>query len=124
MVAGKALDCPNIITKECARPLRILHQLGGLDRGGIETWLMHVLRRTDRRQFQMDFFVRGDARGEYEDELEALGSKIGRTLHHRNPPRFAADVREFVRQNGPYDIFHSHVGGSPAGNTRPGFTQP
>ena len=109
MVAGKTLDCPNVITKEFARPLRILHQLGGLDRGGIETWLMHVLRRTDRRQFQMDFFVRGTARGDYEDEIEALGSKIGRTLHHRNPPRFAADVREFVHQNGPYDIFHSHL---------------
>jgi len=99
----------NIVKCEPARPLRILHQLGSLNRGGIETWLMHVLRRTDRSQFQMDFFVRGAERGEYEDEAVDLGSKIGRSFHHRNPVRFETELRTFIRQNGPYDILHSHL---------------
>jgi glycosyltransferase involved in cell wall biosynthesis len=91
------------------RRLRVLHLLGSLDRGGIETWLMHVLRRTDRKKFQMDFFVRGKHRGAYEDEIESLGGKIGRSFHHRNPFRFEAELEAFIKDNGPYDILHSHL---------------
>jgi glycosyltransferase involved in cell wall biosynthesis len=91
------------------RPLRILHLLGGLSRGGIETWLMHVLRRTDRRLFEMDFIVRGMHKGDYEDEVERLGSKIGRTLNHRHPLKYASELRRFVEEYGPYDIVHSHL---------------
>ena len=100
---------PSLITRKPATPLRILHLLGGLDRGGIETWLVHVLRQSDRSEFQMDFFVRGSERGEYEDEVEALGSKIGRTLRHRHPLQFEAELESFMRENGPYDIVHSHL---------------
>jgi len=109
MVTGNVSCCPNIITREYGKPLRILHQLGGLRRGGIETWLMHLLRGSDRRHFQMDFFVRGAEKGEYEDEAEALGSKIGRSFCHRHPLNFEAEVRAFVQKNGPYDILHSHL---------------
>ena len=37
--------------------IRVLHVLGGLDRGGVETWLLHVLRHMDRQAFHMDFLV-------------------------------------------------------------------
>ena len=37
--------------------VRILHVVGGMNRGGIETWLMHVLRHIDRDRFHMDFLV-------------------------------------------------------------------
>ena len=33
--------------------IRILHVVGGLNRGGVETWLMHVLRHIDRDRFQL-----------------------------------------------------------------------
>ncbi len=39
------------------KPVRILHVVGGMNRGGVETWLMHVLRNIDREQYQMDFLV-------------------------------------------------------------------
>ncbi len=29
-------------------PIRILHIVGTMDRGGAETWLMHILRNIDR----------------------------------------------------------------------------
>jgi glycosyltransferase involved in cell wall biosynthesis len=99
---------PKVLTHYQAKPLRVLNLLGGLTRGGIETWLMHVLRRTDRSRFQLDFFVRGAERGEYENEAEALGSKIGRSLHYLHPLKFEEDLRAFIRENGPYDIVHSH----------------
>ena len=37
--------------------LRILHVVGGMNRGGIETWLMHILEHIDRDLFVMDFLV-------------------------------------------------------------------
>ena len=43
------------------RPIRILHVLRAMNRGGIETWLMHTLRNIDRERFQMEFLV-GNAR--------------------------------------------------------------
>ena len=30
--------------KHSTRPIRVLQVIGGMNRGGIETWLMHVLR--------------------------------------------------------------------------------
>src|SRR5215218_2027129 len=35
------------------KPVRILHVLGVMNRGGIETWLMHVLRHINRERFHM-----------------------------------------------------------------------
>lgn len=36
---------------------RILQVVGGMDMGGVETWLMHVLRNIDRGRYQIDFLV-------------------------------------------------------------------
>src|SRR4051812_47049779 len=38
-------------------PLRVLQVVGGMTRGGVETWLLNVLRKIDRSQLQMDFLV-------------------------------------------------------------------
>ena len=108
MVTGNPIHCPNVIACAQVKPLRVLHLLSKFDRAGIETWLMHVLRQTDRSRFQLDFFVRGAERGEYDNEVEALGSKIGRSLRYRDPLRLEKDLRAFIRENGPYDILHSH----------------
>ncbi|MCU0514302.1 MAG: glycosyltransferase family 1 protein, partial [Anaerolineae bacterium] len=56
--------------------LKVLHILGSLDRGGAETWLMHVLRHLDRTQFQMDFVVHTTDHGAYEDEAKSLGAQV------------------------------------------------
>ncbi|NJR71587.1 MAG: glycosyltransferase family 1 protein, partial [Synechococcales cyanobacterium CRU_2_2] len=56
-------------------PLRVLQVVGNLDRGGIETWLMHLLRRWDRGQIAMDFLIHSPQPGHYAAEAEALGSQ-------------------------------------------------
>jgi hypothetical protein len=38
-------------------PRRILHVVPGLERGGIEMWLMNVLRSIDAVRYPMDFGV-------------------------------------------------------------------
>ena len=89
--------------------MRILHVLGKLDRGGVETWLVQVLRHIDRHKYQMDFLAHTTDPGAYDDEVRALGSKIIPCLNHRNPFQYAFNFRRVLRKHGPYDVIHSHV---------------
>ena len=40
--------------------VRVFHVLGGLNAGGIETFLMSVYRKIDRSKIQFDFVVTAD----------------------------------------------------------------
>ncbi|WP_193194512.1 glycosyltransferase family 1 protein [Nostoc sp. MG11] len=88
---------------------RILHVVGCMDRGGIETWLMHVLRNCDRQRFQMDFLVETTKQSAYDDEILAYGSKIIPCLHPSKPLHYAHNFKRLYREYGPYDIIHSHI---------------
>ena len=96
-----------ISTKQ--RPIRILHVVGGMNRGGVETWLMHVLRNIDRDRFQMDFLVHTEKPCPYDDEARALGSKIIPCLSPSKPWLYGRNFKRILREYGPYDIVHSHV---------------
>lgn len=91
------------------RSIRILHVVGGMDRGGTETWLMHVLRHIDRERFQMDFLVHTTHPCAYDDEIRARGSKIIPCLAPKQPWLYAHKLKQILREHGPYDIVHSHV---------------
>ncbi len=91
------------------RRLNILHVLGGMDRGGAETWLMHVLRAMDRSAFRMDFAVHTETARAYDDEIRSLGSRIIPCLNPHQPRSYARRLRTILEQYGPYDVVHSHV---------------
>lgn len=92
------------------RPIRILHVVGGMVRGGIETWLMHILRHIDRDRFHMDFLVHRTDPCAYDDEIRSLGSRIiPCTLDRWRPWAYAANFSRILREYGPYDVVHSHV---------------
>lgn len=91
------------------RPIRILHVVGGMTRGGIETWLMHVLRHIDRARFQMDFLVHTTEPCSYDDEVRSLGSRIISCPRVSQPLLYGSDFKRILRENGSYDIVHSHV---------------
>jgi glycosyltransferase involved in cell wall biosynthesis len=91
------------------RPIRILHVVGGMNRGGIETWLMHVLRHIDRDRFQMDFLVHTTEPCPYDEEVRDLGSKIIPCLDPAKPWLYARNFKRILRKYEPYDIVHSHV---------------
>lgn len=90
------------------RPIRILHLLKAMDRGGVETWLMHVLRTIDRERFQMDFVVESSHPAPYDNEARALGSKVIPCANPQHPWQYARVFRQILREYGPYDIVHSH----------------
>lgn len=98
-----------MVTKATRTPVRILHVLGGMERAGAETWLMHLLRMIDRDRYRMDFLVHVPEPQDYDDEIRALGSSILPCPHTRNPCRYARAFGEILRAHGPYDVVHSHV---------------
>jgi glycosyltransferase involved in cell wall biosynthesis len=96
-------------TTESPRRIRVLHVVGGMSRGGAETWLMHVLRHIDRERFQMDFLVHTAERCAYDNEVRALGARILPCLGLTRPWSYAKNFRRILAAYGPYDVVHSHV---------------
>ncbi|MDB9455553.1 glycosyltransferase family 1 protein [Dolichospermum circinale] len=88
---------------------RILHVLGGMNRGGIETWLMQILQHIDRDRFQMDFLVHSTEPGAYDQEARALNSQIITCPYPSRPWIYVPKFRQILREHEPYDIIHSHV---------------
>jgi|SRR6266550_4819351 len=95
--------------KRATRRIRILHIVGGMGRGGVETWLMHVLRHADRERFQMDFLVHTAQPCPYDEEVRALGGNIIPCLDPARPWSYARNFRRALAAQGRYDIVHSHV---------------
>jgi glycosyltransferase involved in cell wall biosynthesis len=90
--------------------IRVLQVPGTLEMGGTQTWLLQVLRHIDRERVKMDVLVPSGSTHHYDDLLRALGCRI---IPLRSPRRFrtyAQDFRRIVREYGPYDILHSHIG--------------
>ena len=94
--------------------IRVLHSLGSLQHGGIETWLLQVMRHTDCDRFRMDFLVHTEEAGVFDREVRALGSRIifCPPTGLRRPWSYVAYPRQLLsvlRKFGPYDIVHGHM---------------
>jgi len=91
------------------RPMRILQVVGGMNIGGTETWLMHVLRHVDRERYQMDFLVHTIEAQAYDEEIRSLNCRILPCLSHKQLWNYTRRLERILLQYGPYDIVHSHV---------------
>ncbi len=89
--------------------MRILHVIGGLNRGGAETWLVQTLRHIDRTKYQFDFLVHTEQPCAYDDEVRSLGARIIACLSPSDPVRYTRNFLRILRETGPYDCVHSHV---------------
>lgn len=89
--------------------IRVLHVVGGMNRGGVETWLMHVLRNIDRERFVMDFLVHTREACLFDEEIVALGSRIIPCPAPHRSARYFMNFNKAIKVYGPYDIIHSHV---------------
>ena len=91
-------------------PIRILHIVTYMGRGGLETMLMNYYRAIDRTKVQFDFLTHRDFRADYDDEIEALGGKIFR-LPNLNPfsRSYLGALDRFFQEHPEYRIVHSHL---------------
>lgn len=92
-----------------SKPIRILHVLRGMNPGGIETWLLNVVRHLDSRRYHFDFLTHTDRPCAYDDELRARGCRIIPCLARGRPWRYARRFRRILAECGPYDVVHSHL---------------
>ena len=90
-------------------PIRILQVVGKMNRGGAETWLMHILRNIDRTKFKIDFLVSTTEPCAYDDEIRSLGSRIISCPGTSNPLKYSRKFKQILREYGSYDVVHSHI---------------
>lgn len=91
--------------------VRVLHVVGSLNAGGIETFLMSVYRQIDRSKVQFDFLVSSNHRFFYSDEIESLGGGIypvEQSRYHPKATRYR--FKQFYLENNT-EIVHQHTGG-------------
>lgn len=91
-------------------PLRILHVVTYMGRGGLETMIMNYYRHIDRSKVQFDFLVHRDFEADYDAEILSLGGRIYR-LPPLNPfgVEYLSQLDQFFEEHGEYRIVHCHL---------------
>ena len=91
------------------QPIRILHVVTYMGRGGLETMIMNHYRHIDRTRAQFDFLVHREFRADYDDEIEALGGRIFRIPRLVPWSRsYLKTLERFFRDHPEYKIVHVH----------------
>lgn len=93
------------------KPVRILNLFTIMDRGGAETMVMNYYRKLDKSKIQFDFLVHRPEKGEYEEEIEAMGGRIYRMIpiYPQNFVKYKRMLNGFFNEHQEYDIIHSHM---------------
>ena len=101
---------------EQRQAIRVLHVLTAMNRGGTETLLMNLYRSIDKSKIQFDFAVSETSKGDYDDEIEAMGGKIIHYPRYKGKNHFAYKKwwRGFFSKNPEYKIVHGHIGSTAA----------
>jgi glycosyltransferase involved in cell wall biosynthesis len=100
---------PDTIANARSRRVKVLTAIGGLNRGGAETWLLNMVNRIDRERFQMDVLVDADSQDAYTPDFIKAGCRILRCAGYQQPWQYFTNLKRLYAENGPYDILHSHV---------------
>lgn len=92
-------------------PVRVLHYVGKMNRGGMETFIMNLYRKIDREKIQFDFAVHGNIAGDFAEEIESFGGKFYYFPQMRqNPMEYRKAWRNFWKENSKnYIVFHMHT---------------
>ena len=99
-------------------PVRVLHVVGRMDRGGIETMIMNVYRHIDRERVQFDFLAHyGKPDADYNEEIRSLGGRIyemprikstTKTYYHKFF-EYRKALRKFFTEHQEYNVLHGHM---------------
>lgn len=98
-------------------PIRVLHIVGRMDRGGIETMIMNLYRNIDRTKVQFDFLAHYGREAVYNDEIRALGGHIYEMpalkdethVYYWRLFAYTAALNKFFKEHQEYKIIHCHM---------------
>ncbi|GHU68291.1 glycosyl transferase family 1 [Clostridia bacterium] len=89
--------------------VKILHVLGGLNRGGAETLIMNVYRKIDRTKYSFDFLVYNNISYDYEEEVMNLGGRIFKIKYDSGHIyMFGRKFKELLKGKN-FDVIHVHT---------------
>ena len=90
-------------------PLRVLHVVVNMNRGGAETLLMNLYRNIDRSKIQFDFLTCKE--GVFDNEIIEMGGIIHRIPYISDVGhfRYKKELNNFFAKNNHYSIVHSHM---------------
>ncbi|HEY0673479.1 MAG TPA: glycosyltransferase [Longimicrobiales bacterium] len=88
---------------------RVLHVLGSLNRGGVETWLLHLLRNAPPGLWRPEFLLHRTTTGAYDAEMRRLGAVLHYCPRPHRLVHYNRELRQLLRRHGPFDVVHSHV---------------
>ena len=89
-------------------PIRILHVVVNMNRGGAETLIMNLYRNIDRSKIQFDFLTCKE--GVFDKEIEEMGGKIYRIpyISEVGHSGYIKELKKFFESNNS-DVIHSHL---------------
>lgn len=89
--------------------IRVLHIVGSLEAGGLETLIMNIYRKIDTSKVQFDFVVHRNKIGMYEQEITDRGGKVYHIpfLDDKNYPKYKKALTKVIKDGG-YRIVHGH----------------
>lgn len=94
-------------------PIRVLHVIGVMNRGGAETMIMNLYRNIDRTRVQFDFVQNEGGPAAYDEEILALGGRIYHCPRYRGKNHFAYTCwwhTFFKEHRGEHPVVHGHIG--------------
>lgn len=105
------------LIKIMSEPIRVLHVVGNMGIGGIETLIMNIYRNIDRDKVQFDFLIHNPTEGEYADEIKKLGGHIYRMPVLRDKTRtyywryfeYKRALKKFFLEHQEIKVLHGHM---------------
>ncbi|MCM3386843.1 glycosyltransferase family 1 protein [Ureibacillus chungkukjangi] len=98
-------------------PVRVLHVVGRMDRGGIETLIMNLYRNVDRTKVQFDFLCHYGREADYNEEIRSLGGRIyempvikstTKTYYHK-VFQYIRALDSFFKEHKEFKVIHGHM---------------
>lgn len=89
--------------------IKVLHVVHEMAVGGIQSFLMNLMRNIDRSYIQFDFLLSVKSIGTYEKEIIELGGHIYRVTGRRESViRNRKEVEQFFKEHNDYQCVHCH----------------
>lgn len=92
------------------RPIKVLAVVYKLNRAGLESRLMDIIRNIDIKRVQIDIYTYQQEPGVYDEEVKALGGIV-----YYNPPLTVKNMfwyvqyfKDFLKNHPEYKIVHAH----------------
>lgn len=90
--------------------IRILHVINSINMGGIQTTLINIFKKIDKKKVVFDFLVETNPNGDYAEEIKKYGGKIYYvTPRKKSILQNKKDLDKFFKEHREYKVVHMHV---------------